>query len=184
MESLEYVRSRRRLWWVVVVPLLAALAAAAWTWRGERPWTATATVDPVLTGATAGPTGPGFDGEEYVAAFQTLASGAAMRAEVAEATGVPGRRLGSIEVDQSGSSTGLTVRYSSPERDDVRPVLEAVTRLTLERVFATGSQQAADAVARAQEQVAAADAAITEFGTRTGVADAGRAYQSLLTQLN
>ena len=39
-------------------------------------------------------------------------------------------------------------------------------------------------MARAQEQVAAADAALTEFGTRTGVADAGRAYQSLLTQLN
>jgi hypothetical protein len=59
-----------------------------------------------------------------------------------------------------------------------------VTRLTLERVFATGSAQAEQAVARAEEQVAAADAALAEFGTRTGVADAGRAYAALLTQLN
>ncbi len=186
MESVEYSRSRRRLWWVVVVPLVAVLAAAAWAYQADRSWSAVATVDPVLTGAT-GATGSsgGLDGDEYVSAFQALATGAAVRAGVVEATDASSEQLADgVRVAQDGDSTGLQVTYTANDRDQVGPVLEAVTRLTLERVFQGEVDQAAAAVERAQGQVTAADTALTEFGTRTGVADAGRAYASQLTQLN
>ncbi len=162
------------------------LAAAAWTCRADRPWTRDGHRRPGAHRHAVARRASGFDGDEYVAAFESLATGAALRAEVAEATGVPGlaarTRSRSTQAGEQHRPDGAVLLR--PTATTCEPVLEAVTRLTLERVFATGSQQADDAVARAQEQVAAADAALTEFGTRTGVADAGRAYQSLLTQLN
>lgn len=186
VETLEYVTRARHLWWIVLVPLLAAAAGGAWVLQQPPTWTGTATVQPVVTGATPSSQGSGgVNSNEYVSAFQAIATGAPLLARVSDETGVPERRLGrDLEVSRSGESTSLVVRFASPDRDDVEPVLRAVTAATLEQVFQGEVVQAESAVARAQEQVAAADAALTEFGTRTGVADPGRAYQSLLTQLN
>lgn len=186
METLEYVTRARHLWWIVLVPLLAAAAGGAWVLQQPPTWTGTATVQPVVTGATPSTQGSGgVNPNEYVSAFQAIATGAPMLDRVADETGVPAGRLGrDLQVSRSGESTSLVVRFTATDRDDVEPVLRAVTASTLEQVFQGEVVQAESAVARAQEQVAAADAALTEFGTRTGVADPGRAYQSLLTQLN
>lgn len=184
VETLEYVTRARHLWWIVLVPLLAAAAGGAWVLQQPPTWTGAATVQPVVTGATPSTQG-GVSSNEYVSAFQAIATGAPMLDRVSDETGVPAGRLGrDLEVSRSGESTALVVRFASPQRDDVEPVLRAVTTATLEQVFQGEVVQAESAVARAQEQVAAADAALTEFGTRTGVADPGRAYQSLLGQLN
>jgi hypothetical protein len=186
METLEYVTRARHLWWIVLVPLLAAAAGGAWVLQQPPTWTGTATVQPVVTGTTPSSQGSGgVNPNEYVSAFQAIATGAPMLDRVSDDTGVPAARLGrDLQVSRAGESTSLVVRFAATDRDDVTPVLRAVTGLTLEQVFQGEVVQAEAAVARAQEQVAAADAALTEFGTRTGVADPGRAYQSLLTQLN
>ncbi len=185
VETLEYVTRARHLWWIVLVPLLAAAAGGAWVLQQPPTWTGTATVQPVVTGASPSQSSGGVNPDDYVSAFQAIATGAPMLDRVADQTGVQAGRLArDLEVSRAGDSTGLVVRFAGTDRDDVEPVLRAVTASTLEQVFQGEVAQAESAVARAQEQVAAADAALTEFGTRAGVADPGRAYQALLSQVN
>lgn len=186
MEILDYLcAARRRLALIIAVPLLAMALAAGLVMLQPTTYSAAATVDgPVFVGETsrfAGAQGSNL----YVSTFQSTATGPGLLSEVSRATGESIKALGDgLLVARVGASTSLQVSYTARSRDRVEPVLREVTSLTLRRIFDPQVDASLARVEAAQAAVAAANEAIAEFGTRTGVADPQRSYEAQLNQVN
>lgn len=186
MEILDYLRAaRRRLWLIIAVPVVAMAVAGGLVMLAPTTYSSDATVEgPVFVGATSR-----FAGSQgsntYVSTFQSTATGPALLAEVAEATDTSTTALADgLVIARVGASTSMQVSFTSRSRDQVEPVLREVTTRTIDRIFSSQVEASQARVEAAQEAVATANAAIAEFGTRTGVADPERSYEAQLNQVN
>jgi capsular polysaccharide biosynthesis protein len=187
MEIIEYLRiARRRVWILVLVPLMAAVAAAAFILLQPTQYRATATVlSSTMVGDASSPYSGPQGSTQFVAAFNAAVQSPTVRAAVASATGVPAtKQLDNITVAQLGSSSDMTVTYTSTNRDEVPQVLSETTKQVLTQMFTGRAEKAKAERDMAVQAVKDANAALANLNNQNHIADPLRAYQAQLGQVD
>jgi Chain length determinant protein len=187
VEIIDFLRAaRRQLLLVILLPVLSMASTAGLLLLQPPDYTATAIVDPpaLVGGLDAQYTGAqGVN--QFVAAFQATASGPVVRRAVAaQAKVTPGALNDGLVVAQRGTSSSLSVDFTSRRKDAVVPVLNGVTTQTLRALFESQVQSAQSRVDAAKKAVDDATAAIGEFTTKNAMADPQKAYEAQLSRVN
>lgn len=188
MELLDFLRVAKRRWYVLVgVPLLAALLAFGYVLLAPTVWTATATVSaPALVGGEFGTQYTGSQAvNQYVAQFQAVASGPAVRRAVAEQTGVkPAEISEGLTIAQVGASTVMTITFEDGVSDNVEPVIAGVANTTLDMLFGQQVVLATSLVKGASESLTGAASAIEKWEADNSIVSPGDVYREKLSQIS
>src|SRR5688500_1421159 len=140
MEIVDYLKAaRRRAWLLILIPLLSAGAAAGLVLSQPQGYTSTATVDPpALVGGTTSQYTGAQGVIQFVAAFQATATGPAVRQKVMDETKVSLTALtDQLTVVQRGGSSSINITFTTTDRDEAKPVVESVSKHTLQAMFAS-----------------------------------------------
>lgn len=187
MEIIDYIKAaRRRLWLIILLPLLSAAVAAGILFVQPVQYTATATVNPpALVGGLSSQYTGAQGVNQFVAQFQATASSPVIRDKVEALTGADAADVNNnLSVTQVLASSSVAVSYTSPKKNEVSPVVEAASSLTLKALF---SSQVDDAKARqdgARKALADTNAAIDAFTAKYKMADPQKAYEAQLSRVN
>jgi uncharacterized protein involved in exopolysaccharide biosynthesis len=187
MEIVDYLKAaRRRAWLLILIPLLSAGAAAGLVLSQPQGYTSTATVDaPALVGGMTSQYTGAQGVIQFVANFQATATGPAVRQKVMDETKVSLTALTEqLTVVQRGGSSSINITFTTTDRDEAKPVVESVSKHTLQAMFASQVESAAKRVEDANAAVTAANSAIGTFTATHKLADPQKAYESQLSRLN
>lgn len=188
MEIADYLRvARRRLWVLLGVPLLAAAVTAYLVMAAPTQYTATSTVSaPALIGGSTSNQYTGAQAvNQFVAQFQATANTPAVLDAVSAQTKVPRSDIvDGLSVTQVGASSVMQVTFTSPHKAVVRPVLESLSKQTLQTLFATQVQLTTGQLAAANDQLKTANGAIVSWEKTNGMVDPAQVYSATLQRLN
>ena len=188
MEIADYLRvARRRLWVLLGVPLLAAAVTAYLVMAAPTKYTATSTVSaPALVGGSTSNQYTGAQAvNQFVAQFQATAHTPAVLDAVAAQTKVSRADItDGMTVEQVGASSVMQLGFTSANKAVVKPVLESLSKQTLQTLFATQVQLTQGQVVAANDQLKTANAAIVNWEKTHGMVDPARVYQATLDRLN
>jgi capsular polysaccharide biosynthesis protein len=186
MEIIDYLRiARRRIWVLVLVPVVAAVAAAAFILLQPTQYNARAIVlSSTMVGDTSSPYSGPQGVSQFVAAFNAAAQSPTVRAAVASVTGVtPARQADNVAVGQLGTSSDMTITYTSTKENEVAQVLSATTKQVLTQMFTGRADKAKTERDMAQQSMKDANAALANLNNQYHIADPLRAYQAQLAQV-
>lgn len=187
MEIQDYLSIAKRRWFLLVgIPILAGAVAALLLFQAPTTHTATATVNaPALVGGATGQYTGSQAVTQFVAAFQSTASGPAIASKVSKETGVGVNDFtNGLTVSQVGGSSAVTVTFTSPKKGAATAVVTAAAKDTLDQMFGSQVKLAQTQVDAATADLNKANAAINDWGTKNGMADPTRVYQAQLDRLN
>ncbi|HEX8973395.1 hypothetical protein [Oryzihumus sp.] len=188
MEIADYLRvARRRMWVLLGVPLLAAAITSMIVMAGPTTYTATSTVAaPALIGGSTSNQYTGAQAvSQFVAQFEATAHVPAVVGAVSRQTKVAMTDItDGLTITQVGASSVMQMAFTSSDHKVVQPVLQGLTKQTLQTMFGTQVQLAQGQVATASTNLAQANAAIVAWEKAHGMVDPTQVYQSTLQRLN
>jgi capsular polysaccharide biosynthesis protein len=187
MEIVDYLKAaRRRAWLLILLPLLSAGAAAGLVLYQPQTYTSTATIDPpALVGGTTSQYTGSQGVIQFVSAFQATATGPMVRDAVVKQTNVSLDQLTEqLAVTQRGGSSSINVTFTTQDKGQAKPVVESLSKLTLQAMFSSQVVTAAERVKDANAAVAEANKAIGAFTTAHKMADPQKAYEAQLNRVN
>jgi len=188
MEIADYLRvARRRLWVLIAVPVIAGGIAAYLVLAAPATYTATSTVSaPALVGGSTTNQYTGAQAvNQFVAQFQATAQVPAVLDAVSKQTKVSRADLAAgLTVAQVGASSVMTMTFTTPKRGIAKPVLDALTRETLQTMFSSQVTLSQGQLAAATEAVKAGNAAIVAWEQQNNMVEPTRVYQASLDRIN
>jgi len=187
VEIIDYLKAaRRRLALVILLPLISMGATAGLLLSQAPTYTGTAVVDPPALVGSLDSQYTGAQGvNQFVSAFEATSSGPVVRRAASAETGVSTTNLNDeLVVTQRLNSASLAVTYTSPKKNTVVPVLNAVTTATLRTLFESQVQSAQARVDAARKAVDDASAAVGAFTAKYAMADPQKAYEAQLSRVN
>ena len=187
MEIIDFLRAaRRRLALIILVPAISISAAAGLLLQQHPTYTATAVVDPPALVGGLDSQYTGAQGvNQFVSAFEATASGPLVERLVAAETKVSPTKLSDgLLVTQRGTSSSLSVVYTTDAKNTVVPVLNAVTSETLRALFDSQVRSAQENVDNAKKALTEASGAVGAFTAKNGMADPQKAYEAQLSRVN
>jgi hypothetical protein len=185
MEIVQYLRSLGRLWRIViVVPVVAALVAFAAGMANPRVHRGKATISDLVTA------GPSSTAAQAVADFQALLFSEPVLTEVSDETGLSKSTLKHrLKLVRFGQSSVVAVQGTSPDRDDIEPMVMTAAREALalfnarSNAVARGLAEARRAVDAARKNVVAAEGQLSEFTARTGAVSPVEEFEAELRRV-
>jgi capsular polysaccharide biosynthesis protein len=188
MEIADYLRvARRRLWVLLGVPILAAAVTAYIVMAAPTTYSGTSTVSaPALVG---GSTSNQYSGSQavnqFVAQFTATAHVPAVLDAVSKDTNVPRTDLtDNVTVSQVGASSVMQLGYTSTDKKTVQPVLQSLSKHTLQTLFTTQVALSQGQLSSAQAALAQSNAAIVAWEKTNSMVDPNLVYQTTLQRLN
>jgi hypothetical protein len=187
VEIMDFLKAaRRRLLLIILLPVLSMAVTETLLLTQPTAYSGTAIVDaPALVGGLDSQYTGAQGVNQFVSAFEATASGPVVRHAVLDATGVsPTVLADGLDVSQRGTSSSLSVVYTSTKKDTIVPVLTGVTTTTLRALFESQVQSAKARVGSAQTTLTEATSAIGALTTKYGMADPQKAYEAQLSRVN
>ena len=186
MEVQDYVSVVRRRWWLFLCPFVAMAAVFLATVNGPPSFTSTATVSALAV--SGGPTGQysGTSGAKtFVANFQAALRSPSVINEVVRAQGVKAADArNGLSSGPVGESTIIEVTYRTPVGAQAEPVATEAAKRTMEFLFKSQVGLAEIPLAKAEEELLAADQKLAEFTRVASTPVPDRDYQILADQIS
>ncbi len=186
LEVQDYVSVVRRRWWLLLCPFVAMGAVVLVTISRPPSFTSTATVSALAV--SGGPTGQysGTSGAKtFVANFQAALRSPSVINEVVRARSVKAadarNGLSSAPV---GESTIIEVTYRTPVRAQAEPVATEAAKRTMKFLFESQIVLAAAPLAKAEEELLAADEKLAGFTRVASTPVPDRDYQILAGEIS
>lgn len=188
VEVIDFLATARRHWLLLLgVPVLAAALTIGYVLLTPVVWTATATVSaPALVGGQFGAQYSGSQAiNQYVAQFQSIATGPTVRKEVTRTVKIaPSDMVDGLSVDPVGASSMMTITYESTDLTTVEPVIKEVASSTLDMLFGQQVSLAEAVVSNAMTAVNDATAAIAKWEATQGIIAPEDVYRERLAQMS
>lgn len=188
VEVIDFLAKARHHWLLLVgVPLLAAVLSIGYVLLSPVMWTATATISaPALVGGQFGAQYTGSQAiNQYVAQFESIATGPTVRREVTRATKVsPSTLTDGLSVAPVGASSMMTITFESTDSTTVEPVVKAVATTTLDMLFGQQVSLAEAMVSNATAAVSAATDSIAKWEATQGIVAPEDVYRERLAQMS
>jgi uncharacterized protein involved in exopolysaccharide biosynthesis len=186
VEIVDYLSiARRRRWVLILVPLLSLVAALGYVFLKPANYSATATVvSPSLVGTSYSQFSGPQSISQFVSAMSASAIDPAVVSKTSKDTQVSADDLtDGATIGQVGASSNVTVTFSSPEEDVPPRVAKSLATNALTNLFSAQGGVTDRQVQTAKDSLDAANKALSDYVTKTGVGDPSLAYQSALSHL-
>ena len=186
MEVQDYVSVVGRRWWLLLCPFVAMAAVVLVTISRPPSFTSTATVSALAV--SGGPTGQysGTSGAKtFVANFQAALRSPSVINDVVRAHGVKAAAArNGLSSAPVGESTIIEVTYRTPFRAQAEPVATEAAKRTMLFLFESQVGLAEIPLAKAEEELVAADQKLAEFTRVASTPVPDRDYQILADQIS